>query len=131
MKTYSITGIITAIFSSIIVMLGGWDSLLIAIFTLICLDYITGIAAATYKGKLNSYTGYRGILKKVIILCMVALGAAMDNCLFANEPYARSLIIFFYLSNEGISIIENAASAGVPVPQPIINALEQIKAKEK
>ena len=105
--------------------LGGFDTMLITLLIFIVIDYISGVINAIYKKKLCSSIGFKGILRKVLIILLVGsvnlLGVAI------NMDSLRYMVIAFYLANEGISIIENAAKIGVPVPQKIIDVLEQLR----
>lgn len=105
--------------------LGGFDTMLITLLIFIVIDYISGVINAIYKKKLCSSIGFKGILRKVLIILLVGsvnlLGIAI------NMDSLRYMVIAFYLANEGISIIENAAKIGVPVPQKIIDVLEQLR----
>lgn len=113
-----------AIFATFI--FGGWDKLLSALVVLVVLDYLTGIFAAGIEGKLNSTTGLKGIAKKVFILMVVALAVQID-CVNAGDGTIRALVIYFFLANEGLSIVENAGRAGLPMPNGLIKALEVLK----
>ncbi|WP_286166332.1 phage holin family protein [Bacillus sp. E(2018)] len=93
----------------------------------IVLDYLTGMAASAYEGRLNSKEGFRGILKKMIIFAIVAAAHSLDQLLGGN--YIHSATIFFYLSNELLSIIENAGRMNVPIPEFIKNAVSLLRQK--
>lgn len=109
---------------------GGWDKLLSALIVLIVLDYITGIVAAGIDGKLNSTTGLKGIAKKVFILMIVALAVQID-CVSAGDGVIRALVMYFFIANEGLSIVENAGQVGLPIPDGLVKALEMLKDKDK
>lgn len=104
---------------------GGFDAVLTVLVALIIIDYVTGIAAALSKQELSSKTGFCGILKKICILSMVAAGHLIGQALGFSE--LRSVIIGFYIANEGISIMENAAIVGVPMPKRLVEVLKQLK----
>lgn len=110
--------------------LGGWDGFLYALLAFVVIDYITGLMAAVLNKKLSSETGARGIFKKVLIFIMVGIGNIIDTYLIQNGSAMRTAVIFFYLSNEGISIIENAAVIGLPVPDKLRAVLEQLGKEE-
>ncbi|MBY6036521.1 phage holin family protein [Fictibacillus nanhaiensis] len=93
----------------------------------IVLDYITGMAAAAYEGKLNSKVGFKGILKKVIIFALVAVAHSLDQLI--GGLFIESATIFFYLSNELLSMIENAGRLNVPIPPFITNAVSLLRQK--
>lgn len=106
---------------------GGFDSLLYAMIMFVVVDYITGVLAAIYNKTLNSYTGFRGIIKKILLLCLVGVAATLDSVMGLSEPWVRTAVIYFLLANEGVSILENVARAGIPIPNILIKVLEQIK----
>lgn len=109
---------------------GGFDSLLYYLVIFLVVDYITGVLVAVTKKQLSSELGLKGIIKKVMQLFLVGIAATLDNILSTPDPYIRSAVIYFLLANEGISILENVAAAGVPVPGFLLKLLEQIKEKE-
>lgn len=113
--------------TAIIGLLGGWDGILLALLTLIAIDYLTGFIGAITQKKLNSNIGFTGILRKVAILLVVALAVCMDSVLNLGEPWIRTAVCWFYIANEGISIMENATVIGIPVPDFIKNVLQQVK----
>ena len=98
--------------------LGGWDGFLICLTAFVIIDYLTGVLAAAQQGKLASSQGFKGILRKIMIFLVVGMGHLLDQSLLggSGEPL-RSAMIFFYLSNEGLSIIENLGQLGVPIPR--------------
>ena len=106
--------------------LGGADGLLIALIVLAVLDYMTGVMCAIADKKLSSAVGARGIFKKVLIFALVGVGHIVDSHVLGNGGAIRSAVIFFYLSNEGISILENASHIGLPVPEKLKSILEQL-----
>lgn len=106
--------------------LGGWDGFLYALLTLVVIDYITGLMCAVLDKKLSSEVGFRGIFKKVLIFSLVAIGHIIDKNVIGDGSVIRTAVIFFYLSNEGISILENAVHVGLPVPQKLKDILEQL-----
>jgi toxin secretion/phage lysis holin len=109
--------------------MGGWDGFLYALVALISMDYITGLIAAGVEKKLSSEVGFRGIAKKVVIFMLVGVGCIIDRYIIGEGSVLRTSLIFYYCSNEGISIIENAARIGLPIPQNLKNVLEQLKPK--
>ena len=92
--------------------LGGWDGFLYALVIFIAMDYITGLMCAILDKKLSSEIGFRGIFKKVLILALVAIGHVIDKYVIGDGSVVRTAVIFFYLSNEGVSVLENAAHIG-------------------
>ena len=109
--------------------LGGWDMWLQALVLFVVLDYITGLMAAAIEKKLSSEVGFRGIIKKVFIFCLVAVAFQADILL--GTSIIRVAVIGFYLGTEGLSILENASRAGLPVPEKLKETLIQIKGTEK
>lgn len=108
-------------------LLGGWDMMLRVLALFVVLDYGTGLAAAWSEKQLNSEIGARGILKKFLLFVIIALAYQLDKAI--GQEVFRSLAIWFYLANEGLSILENCGRAGVPIPAFIRAALEQLKKK--
>ena len=106
---------------------GGFDGFLYALIAFVVIDYITGVLAAIYTKQLSSEVGFKGIAKKVIIFLLVGIGNIIDMQILKTGAVLRTAIIFFYLFNEGISIIENAARLELPIPEKLIRILEQIK----
>lgn len=106
--------------------LGGWDGFLYALLTFVAIDYITGLMCAVLDKRLSSEVGFRGIFKKVLIFSLVAIGHIIDKNVIGDGSVIRTAVIFFYLSNEGISILENAVHVGLPVPQKLKDILEQL-----
>lgn len=109
---------------------GGLDMALNTLLTLMLLDYITGLICAGKDKTLSSSIGFVGLCKKIIILIIVALGVKVDN-ITGSTGTIRTLVIFFYASMEGISILENATRAGVPVPEQLKEMLIQLKEGNK
>ena len=107
--------------------LGGFDGFLYTLVAFVVIDYITGLMAAFFQKKLSSEIGFKGICKKVAIFCLVGVGHVIDSLVIGSGSVIRTAVIFFYLSNEGISIIENVAIIGLPVPKKLIEVLEQLR----
>ena len=118
-------GAVAAVLSNIF---GGFDVLFVALLWCILIDYITGICAAVYQKRLNSEVGFKGILKKFVILCIVAL--AHELAIVVGVPELRDLVVGFYIANEGISILENAGKMNIPVAKALSEFLEQLKNKD-
>lgn len=127
MKTM-LNDIISVILTTAVFLLGGVDVALKSLFVVMIIDYITGVASAIYNKELSSKVGYKGIIKKFTYLCVVALAVVIDN-LTGQSGLVRSLVIYFFVGNDGISIIENLAEMNIKLPQKLIDALEQIKEK--
>lgn len=111
--------------------LGGLDGFLYALIAFMVIDYISGVMAAILKKELSSEIGARGIFKKVLIFIFVGIANIIDAYLIGNGSAIRTAVIFFYLSNEGISILENAAVIGLPVPEKLKVVLEQLSKEDK
>lgn len=111
--------------------LGGWDGFLYALITFVVIDYLTGVMLAILEKRLSSEVGARGIFKKVLIFVLVAVGHIIDAQVITNGSAVRTAVIFFYLSNEGISILENAAKIGLPIPEKLKLVLDQLNKEEK
>ena len=109
---------------------GPWDALIIALVAMVAIDYITGIIKAAVQGKLSSLVGFKGLLKKVAIFLLVAGGVMVDKIIPATNEAVRSAVIFFYIANEGLSILENAGELGLPLPAALKKSLEKMKDKE-
>ncbi len=110
--------------------LGGFDGFLYALITFVIVDYITGIMVAIIEKKLSSEVGFRGIFKKVLIFSLVGIGNIIDDYIIKNGSAIRTAVIFFYLSNEGISILENAGKIGLPIPNKLREVLKQLNKEE-
>ena len=106
--------------------LGGWDGLLYALILFVVLDYITGVMCAVVDKKLSSEVGFKGIFRKVLIFALVGVGHVLDTQIIGAGSVLRTAVIFFYLSNEGLSLLENAAHLGLPIPEKLKVVLEQL-----
>ena len=106
--------------------LGGRDGLLIALVAFMAVDYVTGVMCAVVDKKLSSAVGFKGICKKVLILMLVGVANVIDVHIVGNGGALRGAVICWYLSNEGLSTLENAAHLGLPIPEPLKNALVQL-----
>ena len=110
--------------------LGGKDGLLYALLVLVILDYVTGVLNAIDQKRLSSSVGYKGIARKVLIFVLVGTANVVDVYILGKTGMLRATVIFFYISNEGISILENASYLGLPVPQKFQSVLKQLHQKE-
>ena len=110
---------------------GGLDGFFIALLVFVALDYFTGILLATSTKTLSSEVGFKGIAKKVCIFFLVGVGNVIDTLVLKEGTVIRTAVIFFYLSNEGISIVENMAALGLPIPQKIKDVLAQLNSDKK
>ena len=106
--------------------LGGCDGLLYALIAFVVSDYITGVMCSINDHALSSEVGFRGICRKVLIFLLVGIANIMDVNVIGTGSVLRTAVIFFYISNEGVSLIENAAHLGLPVPEKIKVVLEQL-----
>ncbi|WP_314403285.1 phage holin family protein [uncultured Granulicatella sp.] len=110
--------------------LGNMDGILYALVIFVILDYVTGVLYAVEEKKLSSAIGYEGIARKVTIFILVGIANILDSYILGQSGVLRAVVIFFYLSNEGISILENATELGLPVPEKLKNILNQLTKKE-
>ena len=106
--------------------MGGMDGMLIALIVFMVLDYITGLMCAVMDKNLSSAVGFRGICKKVLILMLVGVANIMDVHVIGTGSALRGAVVCFYLANEGLSLLENAAHIGLPVPQRLKDVLAQL-----
>lgn len=106
--------------------LGGCDGLLYALIAFVAIDYITGVMCAINDHSLSSEVGFRGICRKVLIFLLVGIANILDVNVIGAGSVLRTAVIFFYISNEGVSLMENAAHLGLPVPEKIKVVLEQL-----
>jgi len=106
--------------------LGGCDGLLFALIAFVIIDYITGVMCAVADKTLSSEVGFRGICRKVLIFLLVGIGHIIDTQVISSGSVLRTAVIFFYLSNEGVSLVENAAHLGLPIPAKLKAVLEQL-----
>ena len=120
-------GVIAVAGTTITFLFGGWYIVLNSLIILMAVDYITGLMKGYVNKDLSSSTSTKGLFKKIMILLILIVGVSLDRMLGTGEHMFRTLVAFFYISNESLSIIENATQLGVPVPQQIQDALEQLK----
>lgn len=106
--------------------LGGNDGFIYALMAFVVIDYITGIMCAIADKELSSEVGFKGICKKVLIFALVGIGNLLDIYILGQAGILRNVVIFFYLSNEGVSILENASHLGLPVPEKLKEILKQL-----
>ncbi|KEI07154.1 holin [Clostridium sp. K25] len=111
--------------------LGGTDGFLYALIAFVAIDYLTGIMASILTQKLSSEVGFRGIFKKVLTFVLVGVAHIIDFYIIGSGSAIRTAVIFFYISNEGISILENTAKIGLPIPERLKNVLEQLKEENR
>lgn len=124
-----IGGMVSAI-GTVLTYFMGWDDAVEALLVLMLIDYITGLLAAYINPnlKLDSSKGFRGICKKIMILMLVVVGHELEKAV--GIPAVQSVVVWFFIGNEGLSIIENSAKAGVPVPEKLRKTLEQLSSEK-
>jgi len=110
--------------------LGGSDGLLIALIVFVTLDYVTGVMCAIIDKKLSSEVGFKGLFRKMLIFALVGVGHIVDTNVVGSGSALRSAVICFYLSNEGLSVLENAAHIGLPVPDKLKDILAQLHGRK-
>lgn len=121
---------VTAILGTALTYLvGQWDAPLIVLLCFMVADYITGVLVAIITKKLSSTVGFKGLAKKACILLVMVLAVLLDHLLHEGEWLFRTLCAYFYIANEGISILENAALLGIPVPNKLREVLAQLNDK--
>ena len=123
--------IISSIGGVLGVFLGGMDGLIYALLAFSVIDYVTGIMCAIDKKELSSSVGFKGIARKIIIFSLVGVANILDVYILGHVGVLRAAVIFFYLSNEGISILANTSKLGLPVPEKLQNILQQLNKEEK
>ena len=106
--------------------LGGCDGLLYTLLAFVVIDYITGVMCAVADHTLSSAVGFKGICRKVLIFALVGIGHILDTQVIGSGSVLRTAVIFFYISNEGVSLVENAAHLGLPIPEKLKAVLEQL-----
>ena len=122
--------IIAIVLTTFVYLVGGLDVAMIALLVTIVLDYISGVIKGYVTKQLSSQTGFRGIVKKVAILIIVMLAVLVDR-VTGDTGAIRTLVIYYFVANEGLSIIENLGQIGVPIPQSIKKALKALKKENK
>ena len=121
-----IQGAITVIGGWLGYFLGGCDGLLYALIAFVVIDYITGVMCAIINRELSSAVGFKGIFRKVLIFLLVGIANIIDVQVIGTGAVLRTAVIFFYISNEGVSLLENAGHLGLPIPEKIKTVLEQL-----
>ena len=109
--------------------LGGADGFLYALIAFVVIDYITGVLCAIADKSLSSEVGFKGICRKVLIFVLVGIGNIIDVYVLGDSSVLRTAVIFFYLSNEGVSLLENASRLGLPIPDKLKEVLSQLHEK--
>lgn len=123
--------IIAALGTGITWLFGSWDTALIVLVSFMALDYLTGVLRAIVNKEVSSDTGLKGIARKTVILTVLIVAVLLDRLLNTGTWVFRTLICYFYIANEGISLLENCAGLGLPIPDKLKDALVQLKDGEK
>ncbi len=110
---------------------GSWDLALQVLIVFMILDYGTGVLYAFLNNQLNSEVGFKGLVKKMMILVVLIIGVMVDRILGTGNWVFRTLVAYFYIANEGISLLENVGNIGIPIPNKLRNALEQLNKDEE
>lgn len=110
---------------------GGWDIALIVLVAFMVLDYATGMMWAYIQKTLNSQIGFKGLIKKCMILVVLIIAVLLDRMINSGTAVFRTLVCYFYIANEGISLLENVSHLGLPIPDKLKNALQQLNEVEK
>ena len=118
----------------IFAIIGGWlgwflgecDGLMYALIAFVITDYVTGVMCAVSDKRLSSEVGFKGICRKVLIFVLVGMANILDMHVIGTGCVLRTAVLFFYISNEGVSVLENAGHLGLPVPARLLNVLEQL-----
>ncbi|WP_374719867.1 phage holin family protein [Parageobacillus toebii] len=127
MQKYTSMFGISLVGSFVSFLIGSMDSLVIILLCFVIADYVTGLIASAIEGRLSSQVGFRGIVRKLLIFVLVAVSHLLEIAIGWNNHFIRDAIIFFYITNEFISIVENAGRAGVPIPSFLRKAIELFK----
>lgn len=126
-----IKGAIAALGGAAAYLWGPWDALINALIALVALDYVTGVICAAVNKRLSSEIGFKGLIKKALIFALVAVAGVADKVIPATNQAIRAAVILFYIANEAISILENAAELGLPVPEKLKAVLIKTKGEDK
>lgn len=125
----SIQAVLTVVGGALGYFVGGLDGLMIVLLAFMVIDYITGIMCAIKDKSISSKVGFSGICKKILILVLVGMSNLLDIYVLQTGSMLRTAVLFFYISNEGVSILENAGKLGLPIPAKIKNVLAQLHDK--
>ena len=126
-----IKGAIAALGGAAAYLWGPWDALINALIALVALDYVTGVICAAANKRLSSEIGFKGLIKKAVIFALVAAAGVADKVIPATNQAIRAAVILFYIANEAISILENAAELGLPVPEKLKAVLIKTKGEDR
>lgn len=125
-----ISDVLSVLLTTLVYILGGFDVALKSLIIIVIIDYLTGVGSAYYNKKVSSKKGLKGIIKKFCYFLIVALAVVIDN-LMGQSGVIRTLVIYFFVANDGISIIENMAEMDVKLPKKLIESLEDMKHKSE
>jgi len=129
MKSTEIWNVAQGVAAALNVFLGGFDGGVYALIAFVCADFVTGVFAAFIRKELWSKVGAREVVKKVTIFIIIGVGNLADMYLLGNEQALRTALLFFYASNELVSLVENCSVIGLPIPRVLVDVLAQIKKK--
>jgi toxin secretion/phage lysis holin len=129
MKKETLNAVIAALGTCFTALFGAWDTAIGVLILFMVLDYITGFLGGVVNKTLSSAVGFKGLLKKFTILVVLIVAVSLDRLLNSGSWVFRTLVCYFYIANEGISLIENAAKIGLPVPDKLLTVLAQLKDK--
>ena len=123
-------GSITSAIGAVLTYFTGWNDALEALLTLMVIDYATGLLAAYINPnlKLDSHKGFRGICKKIVIILLIVLAHELEKA--TGVPAVQSVVVWFFIGNEGLSVVENSAKAGIPIPEKLRQTLEQLSSEK-
>ena len=124
-------GVVAIVGTALTWLFGAWDTALMVLVCFMVLDYCTGVIRAFINKEVSSDIGLKGIARKAVILIVIIVAVLLDRLLNTGTWVFRTIVCYFYIANEGISLLENCAGLGLPVPESIQNALVQLKDGEK
>lgn len=131
-KIFDYFKMITAVFGTFFTWLfGSWDTALTVLIVFMVADYVTGVIRAYINKQVSSDIGLKGLTRKLMILFILIVAVSLDRLMNSDTWVFRTLVCYFYIANEGISLTENAASLGLPIPQKLVDALAQLKEGQK
>ena len=131
MKKETLNSIAAVLGTGFTYIFGAWDTAITVLIMFMVLDYITGFLGGVVNKTLSSSIGFKGLLKKLTILIVLVVAVSLDRLLNAGSWVFRTLVCYFYIANEAISLLENAAKIGLPIPQKLIKVLSQLKEKSE
>ena len=120
---------VTAAFAAVTALIGWVGWLVVIMLVCMVLDYISGVACAVVRKDVSSEVGFKGIVKKILILMLVGVAHVLDAYVLNSTPVLQSAVTMFFIANEGISLVENAAGLGIPIPKKMLEVLKQLKLK--